>query len=100
MDTKFTPGQWEVYTNTAGAIEVKPHGASCGVRDNGEYLCVSISTEGEDCTRNDKTKANAHLIAAAPELYEALQELERTVRKMGLDVSKASTVLAKARGES
>ena len=49
-----------------------------------------------------KQHANAHLIAAAPELYEALDELEAFVHNLGYreypSAAKARAALAKARG--
>jgi hypothetical protein len=51
------------------------------------------------------TQANANLIAAAPEMYEALYEIAHELASrtdlMGLSdmIGEAATVLAKARGE-
>lgn len=55
----------------------------------------------------DHAKANAHLIASAPELYEALDDLWEWVRNWSpefmddddFDRSKYESALAKARGE-
>lgn len=58
METKFTPGPWE-YDHGAQIVEgAKPHMRVAFLpSDHAEYAC---------------SKPNAHLIASAPELYEAL----------------------------
>ena len=61
--------------------------------------------------RSPECEANAHLIAAAPELYEAArvalttyQGLQKAMLRTGIDVSPVIEILketmAKARGES
>lgn len=66
-DTKFTPGPWTVgEVRHAGAFQLVTAGAKgyvCEVR------CGYIGNELDHDTR----KANARLIAAAPDLYEALE---------------------------
>lgn len=51
--------------------------------------------------RDDEAEANANLIAAAPELYEALSELIDHCDDANpwMDLSDAKDALAKARGE-
>lgn len=86
-EAKFTKGPWLV-SGTA-TINQKPKG-----------WIASVSTV-------DRT-ANAHLIAAAPELYEALYRLVRDCEIAGLQeqagfdcwISMANAALAKARGEA
>ena len=53
----YTKGEWE--------IEKKEHGF-LGVTTTETGICSQIATE-----------ANAHLIAAAPDMYEALRELAK-----------------------
>lgn len=48
---------------------------------------------------NERTKANAHLIAAAPDLLAALMEAAEIIESTGLDASPARAAIAKAQGE-
>ena len=106
-DTKFTPGPWR-YDRTNGSPTTGEHmiaGAKPG------YLA-----EVRDCGSGD-VRANAHLIAAAPDLYAALEYYADTfcegfcndlpqagtyIPEMDTDCSgcKARAALAKARGEA
>ena len=63
-ETKFTPGPWCVGTPP-------PNGQQTIGTEMG--LMVAVATTGVGMA--EETKANAHLIAAAPDLYEALEEL-------------------------
>ena len=96
-ETKFTPGPW--FTKREGwstvYVEARIDGgmiqevAACGPTDAGQ----------------DQQQANAHLIAAAPELYEALDALIKLYeeddgcRELPEYIS-ARTALSKARGEA
>ena len=74
METKHTPGPWH-----ASGIEVFDHnpqfdekGARIG--DTPNMICKIEYPYGDVCFRHGATKeANARLIAAAPELLEALR---------------------------
>ena len=68
-EPKFTPGPWEI---TRGLITVQVYIDKCS--------CF--------IGRNEEAMANAHLIAAAPELYAELARINPN-----------NPVLAKARGE-
>jgi hypothetical protein len=94
-ETKFTPGPWEwdgnvwdyEYYNEAPWLE----GKDGRVVLSGQIRC--------------STEANAHLIAAAPELYDAVKELlyalqdDENWRTSGV-YEDAESALAKARGET
>jgi hypothetical protein len=103
QDRPWTPGPWRIEA---------PHGYAHDVvsADNNYIICGFGPAEYSDST-ND---ANARLIAAAPELYEALEfvfehiaDKERGPRDLypafGLDARRAiemtRAALAKARGE-
>jgi hypothetical protein len=115
MSAQHTPGPWAVET---------PMGESAPwiVQDGKQaYEWEPIATLG-DCTEDDLPKrskaqktieANARLIAAAPELLEALEDLLRIAalweildrgKNIDLDSSDAAraarAAIAKARGES
>jgi hypothetical protein len=69
--------------------------------DNGIAM---IADGGNDCPPRGEAIANMHLIAAAPELFEALDQLLDDMRD-GLHVCQAAkdqakAALAKARGEN
>lgn len=57
-ETSFTPGRW-----FAMGCDVKPLGDK-------PYICWTGTPERE----KDEARANANLISAAPEMYEALME--------------------------
>ena len=88
---KHTPGPWsaEEYDKLS---EFSINAAKRQIaRTNGHNLDV------------DEHEANAHLIAAAPELYEALQYIQRWLNETGLDVHQSvpqmiNAALAKAEG--
>lgn len=93
MKTEFTPGPWSVYDV----------GEFPGVdSDSGESIIVWGDNGDESGVRG---MANAHLISAAPELYEALDNiLQNTLSNQSergqIAVMKARAALAKARGET
>ena len=90
-DTKFTPGPWR-YDRTNGSPTTGEHmiaGAKPG------YLA-----EVRDCGSGD-VRANAHLIAAAPDLYAALEMAQLWLDVDGrFDMQGINAALAKARGEA
>jgi len=107
-ETNFTPGPWT-------AVRKHPHiwaiDALSGDPDLGHvkwhsladvYGCDDMGAAG-----SDKAKANARLIAAAPDLFEALRIAEEALEKTANDTligrnaaGDARAALAKARGES
>lgn len=95
-ETKFTPGPWH---------DGGEHGWSSAVFDANGLPIAFCSVPGQG-----SRKANARLIAAAPELYEALDTLslvvgltafkhegQRAPLQEAVDAARAA--LAKARGE-
>ena len=73
---KHTPGPWE-------AVEVNeeiplPAGVFIAVHKAGDYSkqgCVcDIRAQGDGKYEPEVTNANAHLISASPEMYEALKD--------------------------
>lgn len=92
-ERKWTPGPWEK-TSESGEIASR----------EGVYIARAIGTVTEE------GKANAHLIAAAPDLYEALEWAEDELASYAPDPScrskitddilvRVRTALDKARGE-
>ena len=72
-ESKHTPGPWEVDNPNWGLVAKRIHGAY-------RYIANCMSDEFSMTEWPDETiKANAHLIAAAPELYNACKELVRSL---------------------
>ena len=68
MSAKHTPGPWRFYT------EPQPNG--CPIVGNGRGLMLAMLAHSVNYPdQRDEANANARLIAAAPELLEALIEL-------------------------
>ena len=93
-DMKFTPGPWDL-------------GDEC---NSGAEVCIgeTVATVGRDhwmtgnyVIERDEMRANARLIAAAPELYEMLDRIwhECSDDLSGFAQMEIEKVLKKARGE-
>jgi hypothetical protein len=96
-ETKFTPGPWIWGDDYQGLYGAGPNNQVL------YYFCG----EGMSLGYNKHMDANAHLIAAAPDLYEALEDL--IINDFGSDgwnsrmeriAIRARAALAKARGEA
>jgi len=87
MNTLFTPGPWKPHATgmaRSGVPEFEIHWSDIGE-------CVAEIVHGD---------ANAHLIAAAPDLYEALDTIENDAGQVPDWLwDRIQSVLAKARGE-
>ncbi|WP_252346877.1 hypothetical protein [Acetobacter sp. P1H12_c] len=98
-DAKFTPGPW--------GLDV---GFDSSPGDFDKYWQVHDGHDAIACSANcyaGNREANAHLIAAAPELYEALSDLVSSLECTDTDlfilreeIKVARAALAKARGEA
>ena len=67
MKIKHTPGPWKVNKKVKTSIEQEKAGQGMNI------ICECQDPDGERTTEEDK--ANARLIAAAPDMLEALKEL-------------------------
>lgn len=97
-DTKWTPGPW-VVGDCAMAVIVEGSGGRVGYPAKSGTIASICDGEYIENTN----KYDAHLIAAAPELYDALERLVAHVECGGAanaDIEVALDALAKARGES
>lgn len=91
--TKFTPGPWEL------SLEVPNWGEG---DDDPEFYSVYIGKECVDIP-TDNAKADAHLIAAAPDLYAAATKALSVHEDIGCSCAGCAALrvaLAKARGEA
>ena len=99
-ETKWTPGKWTVAPPWSGFSEIRG--------PNGE-LIFGLAAGGEKERQPDEVcEANAALIGAAPDLYEALERAFVALGRAGGNTTdsplreawlNARTALSKARGE-
>ena len=82
MSAKHTPGPWSLSPAEDGVIEAQ---------DGEDFICVAVAGNPEAACRQ-RDLANARLIAAAPDLLEALRNLVG-----GIDASARGAVLRDAR---
>lgn len=102
METKFTPAPWVVWGSDIGVVDRSDS------QSNGMMLQVAYADMynfGDDIGENNETgKANAHLIAAAPEMYEMLSYFIILVEKDSSEdflykFNEIKELLSRARGE-
>ncbi len=94
-DTKFTAGPWEAFN--------RDNYQSIFAKGYERTICVVESYSKGFGPDRDERDANAHLIAAAPELYESLKDVLGLITpefEQSPMVSFAKAALAKARGEA
>ena len=100
-DIKHTPGPWTVTSEISDAVAYSPRVAD--IRENGPYrggICRLQSAEHIGGITGDEVLANAALIAAAPELLEALKWLRTCEERGDLEeaIAAADAAIAKAEG--
>lgn len=96
--SKHTPGPWSLNKRFKSPV------VALDLKDGGALLPIVDAVHGFD---NAQAKANARLIAAAPELLEALQELRANIGAASLSQNEkgkqvralADAAIAKATGE-
>ena len=100
-ELKHTPGPW-----SAGLLDLDD-AWPCIKAFQGEVYIVPPGYDGRYADFGvtgrsyDEARANARLIAAAPELLEALKELRDWYREnVGLPACKANAAIAKAEGRA
>lgn len=111
----FTPGPWRFWRHVN---EKYPEMSQTAIFGTGNKKFVMIAQTHDDCAAApeqtvEEVIANAHLIAAAPEMYEMLKDCledmnDALIKREILDyleesiennIKKAEQVLKKARGE-
>ena len=109
MDGKWTPGPWSLlveqsYRSECTVATIEQEGEDLPYRG---MIARLQSAEHIDGIAADELTANAHLIAAAPDLYVALEKalnfITNTESEMGKTLpcgDAARAALAKARGEA
>ena len=97
MTTKHTPGPWKIVGNAISSIPAELFNVLIGIEyEDGECPIMAVHNVNGDY-------ADAKLIAAAPELLEAIKALlERYVLAIGnegIECLTARAAIAKATGE-
>jgi len=93
----FTPGPWKQATRG-------PNG--CPIIGDGKGLMVAMITHSaNEHDQSVEAEANAHLIAAAPDLLEALESISfrwdtKNLYKIGEAIEASRAAIAKAKGEA
>ena len=93
---RATPGPWSVEPHMSRGDLPRPW---VGRLEENRFAALACGDTGEEAS------ANAHLIAAAPDMYAALESAIGAMEVLGHPkdygaLAKAKRVLAKARGES
>lgn len=101
MNEKFTPGPW----NVCRIKHYHPQliGETCCVKIGENILELDYIGVGNENKDYVQSQANAFLIAAAPEMYEALDDIYKVFKMDGRFpkvVPELEKLLKKARGES
>ena len=112
-DPKFTPGPWTAFdTGYQSDVDGWPH-YSIGISEFETHAVVRPGCE--EILENADLRANAHLIAAAPDLYDALVNMADDYEEYEYNqftgkydnptfnpdiLRRARSALAKARGET
>lgn len=104
----FTPGPWHYGDEDESVVGVHYVDVHAGEYCTASYRCTASVegpfVDGEFGPLDEETRANARLIAAAPELYEALEALVKEANGFELwqrpygTLEPAMAALAKARG--
>lgn len=94
-ETKHTPGPWQA--GRADMASIVDGVDSKWIYAGDEYVAIA---SGRVTGTWETVMANAHLIAAAPELYEALEDAVDLLTAAGYSTLEHRAALAKARGET
>ncbi len=107
MNETFTPGPWSLESDDNGYAEAfRRYAGADAIQVSGDHWTVAVALDD-----GPPGQANAHLIAAAPELYEALKAITDCYGVGQRDPAKflehvhdfmmeGRAALAKARGET
>lgn len=89
---KHTKGPWK-FIGWDGQAEIRSS-------DNSETQIALLGNRGDGAIPNEKTRANAHLIAAAPELLEACKAIgDAMLETQGCMPNFLEQAIAKAEGK-
>lgn len=77
METKHTKGEWEINKHSATTVQIK--GLNRTIASTGGY---QVNTKESESIYNENI-ANAKLIAAAPDLLDALNRCRSLLEQLG-----------------
>ena len=98
-DTQHTPGEWTVFAPENGAIHVDA--GSAGAGGICDLYHVWRDEAGEHIFTKHDAEANAHLIAAAPELLAACEQINYAKGDIAyMDFVQLRNAIKKAKGGS
>lgn len=95
MATKHTPGPWRALSEECDKPYIRIRGTKLG----GRYKVANVLTpvyDGVHQREAEETRANARLIAAAPEMLEALEGVLRVADRATVEFDAARDAIAKA----
>lgn len=95
---KHTPAPW-VFSDNSANWKTNPYSITCRGK-SGVHSTTIANIPARASFADVERRANAMLIAAAPELLEALEEIIRGVPDTWDGVQKAKTALAKAKEQA
>lgn len=96
-NAKHTPGPWEIDVDTRPVEVCTIYGVPPQGEDGQRFIYVRGAIGDWDATE-ETNLANAHLIAAAPELLEALKGVLRIADRKTDEFDAARAAIAKATG--
>tara|TARA_R100000306_G_scaffold26658_1_gene30401 strand:+ start:24 stop:338 length:315 start_codon:yes stop_codon:yes gene_type:complete len=102
-DIKFTPGPWSVHNTGDIFTDLGARNAEGIDAPSNDGWHIADCDMGGLCL--EEVRANAHLIAAAPDMYEALQQAITSMQDSGYQnshvvIRAGKAALAKAEGKS
>jgi hypothetical protein len=101
METKHTPGPWQTLPEEADKAYIRVRGTRLGSRYKVANV-VTLDYAGVHPREAEETRANARLIAAAPELLDALRAARKFVVSshdpVGDELQRIDAAIAKATG--
>lgn len=94
---RFSLGPWQILPEEVNRDYIRIRGTRLG----GKYKIANVCGMKEALDLDAiETRANANLIAAAPDMYHALIDMIRDADSMGWNVENAKAAIAKAEGKS
>lgn len=101
---QYTPGPWTYESDhTHRQFNIRMLGHLIGTRDEAKHICTINNLPSHVLANRDPSiaEANARLIAAAPDLLEALEDLVNSFEKHRPKAywDAARTAIAKAKGK-
>ncbi len=97
--SKHTPGPWNTLPEEVDKTYIRVRGTRLGCR----YKVANVMTPDYVCVHPreaEETRANARLIAAAPDLLEALKAVVRVADRKTDEFDAARAAIKKAEGQT